>query len=343
METQITTRQSKALQSSELAQQIAEYTPQTSRFAEDLLKATKDNTRRMYASALRMFTQSGYLLPATSEQVADYVRTACAWQENHLGAWVRTDTPLSVNSLSLHIAAISFAHRLAGFDDPTKNMEVSMALKAIREERGSDPTRQAKPLLNAEKRLIAMRDAALIMIGWSGAFRRSELTGLCLPDLTFKPGEGLLLKLRRSKKKAGAFTKAIGYGHGRYCPVKILDRWLGEAGLRWAHEKGMDVQVFRGFRKGVMLDSLSADSVNNIIKDRAEQADIDMFQQHGAQNTRLVVSAHSLRSGFITELRKQGVPDWKIARITGHKDLRTLEIYNREGELFRDNPTLGLW
>ena len=344
-----------------ISQQIAQYTPQKSPFADDLLRATKENTRRMYSSALRMFTLSGYPFPASSPQVAEYVCTACAWQEDHVGAWVKTHTPLSPNSLNLHVAAISFAHRLAGLDDPTKSLEVTMALKAIKQERGTDPSRQAKPLLKAdiqamldvlemeiqtqpEKRLTAMRDAALIMIGFSGAFRRSELVNLSLPDITFKPGEGVLIRLKRSKKKTGSFTKAIYYGQGRYCPVKILDRWLLEADLRWQHEQGREVRVFRGIKRGGELrETLHPNSVNNIVKARAEQADIDLFQQHGAMSTRLDVSAHSLRAGFITELRKQGIQDWKIARITGHKDLRVLDIYNREGELFKDNPTLGLW
>ena len=314
-------------------------TLEKSRLAEDILQAVRPNTRRAYAAALRAYLAAGRDFPASPAHLADYLRNA-----------TRADgSLLDTSSLALYAAALSFAHRIAGFADPAKSIDVEMALKAIRATRGNDPERQAKPLLQDDLRRILgqmvwqghhvplenARDAALLLLGWTAALRRSELAALEVEHLVFS-SRGLSLTLLASKNKSGTSSKAIYRGRGEVCPVRAVENWLRLAGIT-------EGRAFRSFdMNGNLRGGITPGAIGRLIQQRAAEAGVKMREKMPS-GTVLEVSGHSLRAGFITELRKRGVADWKIARMSGHKDLRMLDTYAREGRDFVDNPSDGVW
>ena len=318
---------------------VESFTLQKSRLAEDILLAVRPNTRKAYASILRTYRRGGHDFPATPQQVANFLRNATD----------KNGKPLTPDTLASYAAALSFAHRIAGFEDPVKSVDVEMVLKAIRAQRGSEPERQAKPILQKDlkKMLESMhwqgthvpiedrRDAALFLLGWTAALRRSELVALEVDNLRFE-SRGLHITLMHSKNKDGSSGKAIFRGRGDICPVRAVEDWLKAAGI----EEG---RVFRSFDlQGNLRDSISGDGVGRIIQRRAKAAGLNMSEKQ-ANGTRLLISGHSLRAGFITEMRKRRVPDWIIARMSGHGDLRMLDTYAREERDFVDNPSEGVW
>lgn len=172
-------------------------------------------------------------------------------------------------------------------------------------------------------RPIEMRDKALLLIGFAGAFRRSELVGFDCSDVE-PVGRGIVLHLRRSKTdQTGQGRKiAIPHGRTRWCPVRHLTDWLTHAGI----EQG---PIFRSIdRHGrIAPDRLSGDAVSTIIKRRVEAAGFDPAS----------FSGHSLRAGLATSAAMAGASSWKIRQQTGHKSDAMLARYIRDGDMFTDN------
>ena len=178
--------------------------------------------------------------------------------------------------------------------------------------------------------LRGLRDRVLLLVGFSGAFRRSEIASLEVADLTFT-AEGLIINLRRSKTDQEAKGREVGIPFGAdevTCPVRSLKTWLARANI----ELG---PVFRSVGKSGRLSHrpLAPDSVAWIIRQAARRAGI-----------RGNVSGHSLRSGHVTTAARAGVPELVIMRQTGHLSVTTLRKYIRRGELFVVNGAskLGL-
>jgi integrase len=171
--------------------------------------------------------------------------------------------------------------------------------------------------------LIDTRDRALILIGFAGAFRRSELTQLLLTDIT-ETEDGLRIRLRQSKtdQEGEGFVKGIPFGaEHKTCPVLAWRAWQAAAGLQ-------DGRAFRSVdRHGHVGASLSDRAVAKIIKRRARDAGLDYAEYSG----------HSLRAGLITAAAMANVPERVIAKQSGHKSLPVLRTYIREGSLFTEN------
>lgn len=314
---------------------------------QDMMNGLSENTRIAYRKGVNMYFASGFSLPATAVEVAEYVRTATLWRVQNRQL-VRTKQRISLNTLKTHLAALSFFHRCIGINDPCDSLEVKMAMKAEVSQKGTDVETRAKPLLRDdivkilatlryehEPLLIDLRDAALVMIGFTAALRRSEICALRVDDLQFSL-DGVILTLRRSKWKNYAFKKAIKRVNKPICPVRILKRWLSFAGISEGY-------VFRSIRGDSVWHSLSHHSVNDRLKALCRQAGIPVTVQHSADDVELTVSGHSLRAGFVTECRRQGIPDWITMKMTGHKDARNLSIYTRDVELFDNNASCDLW
>lgn len=285
--------------------------------AEGLSAASK----RAYRADLAHFLAWGGAMPATPSQVAQYLA-------EHAGR-------LSFATLKRRLAALTKAHRAAGFPVPTEAEEVRLTLRGIARAHGS-AQRRAKPLTVAELLRITSapattrdkRDHALLLVGFIGAFRRSELVAIDVEDLAFID-EGVIVTIRRSKtdQEGQGREVAIPHGRGTNCPVRALTAWLAAASI----ESG---PVFRRVTRlgAVGTARLSSQAVPMILKERIARTGGDPAG----------VSGHSLRAGFVTSAAKAGASSWKIRQQTGHKSDAMLARYIRDAELFSDNPASRL-
>ena len=173
-----------------------------------------------------------------------------------------------------------------------------------------------------------MRDRTLLLIGFAGRFRRSEIVALNCEDVE-RVRQGLIVTLRRSKTdQEGAGCKVgIPFGRTRHCPVLALDRWLVVSGIKAG-------PVFRPVdRHGrIASERLSGEAVSLIVKGRVAAAGVDPTG----------FSGHSLRAGFATSAVQAGVSTLKIRAQTGHASDAMLARYIRDGELFFDNAAGAL-
>ena len=163
----------------------------------------------------------------------------------------------------------------------------------------------------------------MLLIGFAGGLRRSELVGLDIADLEFVR-EGLIVTLRRSKTDQVGRGRRIGIPHarGRWCPVREVQGWTAAAGI----EAG---PMFRSLRKGgfIAADRLSGEAVSALIKRHVRRIGLDPS----------TFSGHSLRAGFVTSAARAGIATHLIRAQTGHASDATMSRYIREGSLFRGN------
>ncbi len=276
-----------------------------------------ENTRRAYLSDLDHFKVWGGMIPATEPMVASYLASHA---ETH-----------SVATLTRWLASLAKAHRMLGHNSPTTSELVKATLRGIKRRYGTAQD-QATPLLRDDLfQVLAImgdslkdaRDRALLLVGFGGGFRRSELVGLDYGDIQHVR-QGIIISLQRSKTDQLGAGRKIGIPHGRsrYCPVKSLDQWL-------TRSKITDGPLLRSInRHGQLLDGrLSGEAVSLILKERAAAAGFDPSNYSG----------HSLRAGFATSAAQAGVSSWKIRQTTGHASDAMLSRYIRDGELFTDN------
>jgi len=239
------------------------------------------------------------------------------------------------STIARRVAAIRYAHKLAGHATPTDAEGVKATVRGIRRTLGTAPTRKAP--VTAERAqvmalavpdsLLGLRDRALLLLGFAGAFRRSELVALDITDLE-ETKAGLRVCIRRSKtdQEGGGVTIAVVPG-AVTCPVKAVRAWLEAA-------KIVDGPVFRAVGKGgrVSISRLSDKSVANIVKIYAERLGLDPASFAG----------HSLRSGFLTSAAARGASIFKMMDVSRHKSVDTLRGYVRDAELFKDHAGTGL-
>jgi site-specific recombinase XerD len=242
----------------------------------------------------------------------------------------RADT-LKPASLARRLACISQAHRLAGHRLDIQHPAVKDTLAGIRRAKGTRPEGKI-PLLVADlKRMVdqldnsraGLRDRALLLLGFAGAFRRSELVGLDTTDLEYT-NQGLVVTIRKSKtdQTGQGQVKGIPFGQSAgSCPVRAVQNWLTAAGISSG-------PVFRSIdRHENVRGRLSDRSVALIVKRSAQAVGIDPDR----------VAGHSLRSGLATSAAAAGVDVLSIMETTGHKRIDTLKKYIRLGNLFKKN------
>lgn len=286
-----------------------------------LTAATADNTRRSYRSAIRHFQAWGGALPADEAMVVRYLLTFA-------GA-------LNPRTLSLRLTALSQWHRYQGFPDSAATPTVRKTLRGIERVHGR-PCQKARALpyedlerivghLSGSTELAALRDNALLQVGYFGAFRRRELVELTIADLNWDR-EGLRIMLPRSKtdQTGQGLVKAIPYGdNGVCCPASALRRWLTAATI----ESG---PLFRRItRWGVVGEAaLNAGSVNTILTARAAQADLPYVPE---------LSSHSLRRGLATSAHRAGADFRDIKRQGGWRHDGTVQGYIEEADAFEAN------
>lgn len=287
-----------------------------------LAAAISDNTRRAYRSDLRHFFDWGGTIPASPAMVAEYLAA-------HAGT-------LAVATLVRRLAAISKAHTSQGLPSPTASELVRLTLRGIRRTHGR-PQRQVAAATRED--VLAMvaglggglkdtRDRALLLIGFAGAFRRSELVALERKDLERLP-QGIVITVKRGKtdQEGRGRRVAIPHAQGSVCPVQALNQWLSAARIT-------EGPVFRAVgRHGRVSDrALSAEVVALVIKARAKAVGLDPARYSG----------HSLRAGLATSAAAEGVSSWKIRGQTGHASDAMLGRYIRDGRMFVDNAAAAV-
>jgi integrase len=280
------------------------------------------NTKRAYLSDLDHFGAWGGTIPATPSVLASYLAA-------------HADS-LTVATLVRRLAAISKVHEARGFSNPVRSALVQATLRGIKRTKAA-AQREAKPLLRDDLLSVLdhmgdgvkdIRDRALLLIGFAGGFRRSELVAIVVVDVA-RFRQGLIIHLRRSKTDQEGHGRKIGipYGRTRHCPVAALDTWLALAGT----ENG---PIFRPVdRHGrIRRERLSGEAVSLVIRERLAAAGFDPTG----------FSGHSLRAGFATSAAQAGVSTLKIRSQTGHASDAMLARYVRDGELFTGNAAGAL-
>ena len=297
----------------------------------EFIRASKaENTLRGYESDWRDFCtwcecSSLNPLPAPADAVAAYI-AECAGR-------------LKVGSIQRRLNAIAEAHKATKLDSPTHTALVRNTMKGIRRTLATSLAQKTPVLIDdvrlmlasADGGLIGLRDRALILIGFAGAFRRSELVGLDVNDCTFSR-DGLTIRLRRSKTDQNGTGRNVGIPYGanpETCPVRMLQSWLEQAGISDGH-------VFRSVNRHgqVRASRLNGIDVARIVKKLAIRAALDPVKYAG----------HSLRAGHATTAARAGASERSIMNQTGHRSVQMVRRYIRDGSLFRENSAgkLGL-
>jgi integrase len=298
--------------------------------ARNYAKAAKaSRTVAAYRAAWRAFeawceSQGLSAMPAAPEAVGLYLAA-------------RADAGRKPATLALDVSAIGQAHKAAGQPSPTSAACVIGVLAGIRRTVGV-AQRQAAPFMGSDLRriseilpagLIGARDRALLLVGFAGAFRRSELVGLDVADLSFT-AEGLAVLVRRSKtdQEGEGRTVAVPFsGTPATCPVRSLRAWLEASGITSG-------PVFRSVTRhgGIRNKALTGRAVALVVKRTAKALGLDASR----------FSGHSLRAGLVTSAAKRGKSASAIMRTTGHKSERMVRRYIRDAEMWADNAAAGL-
>ncbi|WP_103020138.1 site-specific integrase [Salinibacter altiplanensis] len=330
--------------SGEDPERLQELQESLGRLEEFASNAQAENTIRAYAADLEDFRHwcsrmGREWLPAEPKTIGLY-----------LGA--RADD-LSLATLERRLAAIASVHKEEGYESPASVAEgplrkiwKGLVREKTRRQDGAPPLMaqdlrsiiEHLPRYSAsgdgptgELTLTAMRDKALLLVGWTGALRRSELVALRAKDIEFIEGEGVNIYVRRSKadQEGEGLVKGLPYGSSREtCPVTALRQWLRAAGTEV--EGDFEGDIFRRFYRGESIGSsaMTAQYVSTVLKRHAETAGLDPE----------TYSAHSLRAGFITQAIRAGKPERRVKEHSGHSSWETFNQYVEEAGTFQDNP-----
>jgi len=283
-------------------------------------------TRRAYKADFRIFaawcgSRGASPMPATPDLVSAYLASLAT-----AGA--------KASTIGRKAASIRYAHRLAGCEPPTNVETVKATLRGIRREIGTAKEQKAPAtadriadmLASIPDTLAGKRDRALLLLGFAGALRRSELVALTVADLVDAEG-GLRVIIRHSKTDQEGQGQEIAIpAGGKLRPVEAIRTWLAAAGIA-------EGPVFRPIAKGGKLQpvALSDRSVAAIVKGYAERAGLDPDAYAG----------HSLRAGFLTTAAEHGASVFKMMEVSRHKSVDTLRGYVRRADLFRDHAGAG--
>jgi len=281
----------------------------------NLRNSKSKNTLRAYQSDytdfLEFCSKNGFQsMPTQPKILALYI--------THLSSYSKYST------LKRRLASISVIHKVKGHYIDTKHPIIMENLMGIKRTNGSNQ-KGKKPLLINDLKIIIkaidqskekdnrkIRDKALLLIGFSGGFRRSELVDIEYEDIEFV-SEGVKIFVKRSKtdQSGEGMTKAIPYFDNKdFCPVIALKNWIEIIELRSG-------KIFNISDKNVAL----------LIKKYANYAGLESHRYAG----------HSLRSGFATSTAESGAEERSIMAMTGHKSTEMVRRYIKEANLFKNN------
>ena len=293
------------------------------------LKSSKAiNTLRAYQSDLKDFglfcAQNGFKSLPSEPKIVSLYLTYLSTKE------------AKMSTLKRRLVSIGVIHRLKGYYLDTKHPSIIENIMGIKRRKGS-LQKGKKPILISHLKLLIkvidqqkvkdikkLRDRTIILVGFSGGFRRNEIISLDYDDLDFVE-EGLKIKIKRSKTDqfGEGSVKALPYfDNSNYCPVISLKNWIKVSKINSG-------PLFRRFIKGSKLSEnrLTDQTVALLIKEYLRLAGIDSKNYSG----------HSLRSGFATSAAESGADERSIMAMTGHKSTEMVRRYIKEANLFKNN------
>ena len=311
---------------------MSELTTDIKRLKEETLKNLKSskalNTVRAYKSDFEDFSlfcvKNGFNnLPSEPKIVSLYL--------THLSS-----REAKISTIKRRLVSIGIIHRMKGHYLDTKHPIIIENLMGIRRRKGTIQKGKKPLLINELKTLIdvintenepdikKLRNKTLLIIGFSGGFRRNEIVSLDINDVEFV-FEGVKITLKKSKtdQYGEGMVKAIPrFENSLYCPVATLQKWINISKIK----KG---PLFRRFLKGSILSDsrLTDQSIALIIKSYLAKIGIDPNNYSG----------HSLRSGFATSAAEAGAEERSIMTMTGHKSTEMVRRYIKEANLFKNN------
>jgi len=293
------------------------------------LKSSKaNNTIRAYKSDFRDFglfcSQNGFRSIPTNPRTISLYLTYLSTKE------------IKMSTLKRRLVSIGVIHKLKGHYLDTKHPSIIENIMGIKRRKGSVQKGKKPLLINNLKTLInvidskiseevkRLRDRSIILIGFSGGFRRNEIVSLDYDDLEFV-SEGLKINLKRSKTDQfgeGAIKGLPYFENSQYCPVISAKKWIDVSNIKSG-------PLFRRFSKGSKLteNRLTDQTIALLIKDYLKLAGIDNNNY----------SAHSLRSGFATSAAESGAEERSIMAMTGHKSTEMVRRYIKEANVFKNN------
>ena len=295
----------------------------------NLQSSKANNTVRAYKSDFNDFslfcTQNGFKsLPSEAKIVSLYL--------THLST-----KDVKMSTLKRRLVSIGVIHKLKGHYLDTKHPIILENVMGIKRRKGSVQRGKKPILINNLKKIINVideelgneikkfRDRSIILIGFSGGFRRNEIVSLDYQDLDFV-SEGLKINLKKSKTDqfGEGSVKALPYfNNTQYCPVISLKKWINISNINSG-------PLFRRFSKSFNLS-------NNRLTDQTVALLIKKYLTLAGINSKNY-SGHSLRSGFATSAADAGAEERSIMAMTGHKSPEMVRRYIKEANLFKNNP-----
>ena len=294
----------------------------------NLQSSKAKNTVRAYKSDFKDFcifcAQNGFKsIPSEPKIVSLYL--------THLST-----NEVKISTIKRRLVSIGVIHKLKGHYLDTKHPMIIENILGIKRRKGSIQIGKKPLLINNLKLIIdvidknnyedlkKLRDRSIILMGFSGGFRRNEIVSLDCDDLDFV-AEGLKINLKRSKTDQfgeGSVKGLPYFDNTQYCPVLSLKNWIESA-------KISSGPLFRRFSKGSKLteNRLTDQTVALLIKKYLKLAGIDNKNYSG----------HSLRSGFATAAAESGADERNIMAMTGHKSTEMVRRYIKEANLFKNN------
>ena len=294
----------------------------------NLQSSKANNTVRAYKSDFKDFglfcSQNGFkCLPSEPKIVSLYL--------THLST-----KEVKMSTLKRRLVSIGVIHKLKGHYLDTKHPIIIENILGIKRRKGSIQKGKKPLLINNLKKIINVideynkedkkkfRDRSIILMGFSGGFRRNEIVSLDHDDLDFV-SEGLKINLKRSKTDQfgeGSVKGLPYFDNAQYCPVLSLKNWIQVSNISSG-------PLFRRFSKGSKLSEnrLTDQTVALLIKKYLNLAGIDNKNYSG----------HSLRSGFATSAAESGAEERSIMAMTGHKSTEMVRRYIKEANLFKNN------
>jgi len=294
----------------------------------NLQSSKAENTVRAYKSDFKDFglfcAQNGFKsLPSEPKVVSLYL--------THL-----TTKDFKMSTLKRRLVSIAVVHKLKGHYLDAKHPIIIENIMGIKRRKGSIQ-KGKKPLLISSLKIlidvideynkediIKLRDRSIILMGFSGGFRRSEIVSLNYDDLDFVT-EGLKINIKRSKTDQfgeGSLKGLPYFDNTKYCPVLSLKNWIEISNINSG-------PLFRRFSKSSKLleNRLSDQTIALLIKKYLKLAGINYKDYSG----------HSLRSGFATAAAEAGAEERNIMAMTGHKSTEMVRRYIKEANLFKNN------
>ena len=317
--------QIKSKTKSEISKNLTELQEET---LVNLKHSKANNTIRAYKSDFNDFslfcTHNGFNpLPTNPKIVSLYLTNL-------------SKNDVKMSTLKRRLVSIGVIHKLKGHYLDTKHPTIIENIMGIKRRKGSIQRGKKPLLINNLKHIInvidelnieeikKLRDRSIILVGFSGGFRRNEIVSLDYEDLDFVQ-EGLKINLRRSKTDQfgeGSIKGLPYFENSKYCPVVSISNWIKISKINSG-------ALFRRFIKGSKLSEnrLTDQTVALLIKEYLKLA--------GIENTNY--SGHSLRSGFATSAAESGVEERSIMAMTGHKSTEMVRRYIKEANLFKNN------